>query len=597
MRGTRTPWTNTAALRGSGVRSSVASVLVAGAVAACGFPRPPDVPGDASTQFTVVATDPAAHAASVDPNVLVRVTFSSSLGGSVPHLAVSTPAGEVAGSVSIDGPDLTFHPAALLASGSSVTVTVASASDAAGNALPAPVQFDFTTKTTLCVKPGGVDGCYARASDAIAAARSGDSIAVLEGDYMDNITVDKSIALLGGFAGAFTIRDPSTHTSTIRPAATGMPIISFASGSSALDGLTLADGNNPADHGGAIRVDGGTVRIENCVIARNNAFFAGGGIYIDGGASVVLVGNQITDNTVGGQDNCSGAGILVESATATLRDNTIQRNRILQNMGSGAGVLLVDSVATFINNHIENNHAADQGQAGSGGGITSVRSQVTISGGTISHNDVGNTTGTGAGLDLSGGSVRLDGVTITGNATGALAGGGAGAIHAAGTKLIVSSSIIASNIGNAGAIVADPKGSTAIVNCTIADNTARGILASSTLTLVNSVLLRDGVGLELSQTPQTIIQQNALFGNTTNAVGTTLPASNLTVDPRIDGTLHLMADSPLIDAGIPGPISTPDTSAPPVDPPTTDIDGDPRVIMGKTALLPDIGADEYRPRP
>ncbi|HEX8112314.1 MAG TPA: right-handed parallel beta-helix repeat-containing protein [Kofleriaceae bacterium] len=431
----------------------------------------------------------------------------------------------------------------------------------------------------------------------MAAAASGDSIAVLEGDYADNVAVSKSITLLGGFAGTFATRDPAGHVTTIRPTSAGpmnAPIIGLSSGSLVLDGLSLVEGQNN-DHGGGVRVDGGTARIQNCVIARNNAFFTGGGIYIHGGASVTLIGTRIEDNTVGGQDNCAGAGITVESSTVTLRDSTIQRNRILQNMGSGGGMVLVDSVATLTNNQIQNNHAADQGQVGSGGGIATFRSQVTINGGTISHNDVGNTTGTGAGLDLIGGSVRLDGVTITSNATGALAGGGAGAIHAAGTKLILTSSVIASNIGNAGAIVADPQGSTAIVNCTIADNTARGILASSTLTLVNSVLLRNGVGLELSQSPQTIIQQNAFFGNTTNAVGTTLPASNLTVDPRIDGTLHLMADSPLIDTGMAGPISTPDTTAPPVDPPSKDIDGDPRVVMGKTSLLPDIGADEYRP--
>lgn len=597
MPSTRNPWNKATDLLGLG--SSAAWLIAASAISACGFPRPPDVPGDASTQFAVAATEPVAHAASVDPGTLIRVTFSSSLGGSVPQLTVATPDSAVAGTVSVDGAVVTFHPTATLGNGTPVTVTVASASDAAGNALAAPVQFEFTTKTTLCVQPGGGGGCYARPSEAVAAAASGASIAVLEGDYADNVSFSKSITLLGGFAGAFTTRDPASHVSTIRPTSAGamdMPIIGSAGGSLVLDGLSLVDGNN-SDHGGAIRIDGGAARIQNCVIARNNAFFTGGGVYILGGATVMLIGNRIEDNTVGGQDNCAGAGVAVESSTATLRDNTIQRNRILQNMGSGAGVFLSGAVATFTNNHIDSNHAADQGQVGNGGGITSGASQVTITGGTISHNDVGNTTGTGAALELSGGSLRLDGVAIVGNATGVLAGGGAGAIHAAGTKLVIASSIIASNTGNAGAIMAGPQGSTAIVNCTIADNTARGILASSTLTLVNSVLLRDGVGLELSQSPQTIIQQNAFFGNTTNAVGTTLPASNLTVDPRIDSTLHLMADSPLIDAGIPGPISTPELSAPPVDLSIKDIDGDPRVITGKTALLPDVGADEYRRTP
>jgi len=547
----------------------------------------------------VLATEPAAHAASVDPGAMIRVTFSSNLGSSVPQLAVAIPDGAVAGNVSITGAVLTFQPTAALATGTPVSVTIASASDAAGNPLAGPVQFDFTTRTTLCVQPGGGGGCYARPSEAVTAAQSGDSIAILEGDYTDAIAVDRSITLLGGFAGAFATRDPVNHSSTIRPPAAGAmdtPILGFTTGSSFVDGLSLVDGNS-TDHGGGVRIDGGTVRIQNSVIARNNAFFTGGGLYIHGGATVVLIGNQIEDNTVGGQDNCSGAGLTVESSTVTLGGNTIQRNRILQNMGSGAGVFLTDSVATLTGNHIDTNHAADQGQVGSGGGIASFTSQLTIAGGTISHNDVGNTTGNGAGLELGGGSVRLDGVTMVGNSTGAFAGGGAGAIHAANTKLVVASSVIASNTGNAGAIAVGPQGSTAIINCTIADNTARAIGASSFLTVVNSVLVRDTVGIALSQAPLVFVQQNSFFGNTTDATGLTLDGSNLTVDPQLDATLHLLASSPLIDAGMSGPIATPDTTAPPVDPPALDIDGDPRVIQGRTARLPDIGADEFRPAP
>lgn len=284
MPSTRNPWIKAAGPRGWGWPVPGALLL---AVGACGFPRPPDLPGDASTQFAVAATEPAVHAASVDPRTLIRVTFSSNLGGSVPQLAVATADGAVAGNVSVDGAVVTFHPAAPLGNGTPVTVIVTSASDAAGNALAAPVQFDFTTKTTLCVKPGGGDGCYARPSEAVAAAASGDSIAVLEGDYADNVAVSKSITLLGGFAGAFTTRDPASHVSTIRPTSAGamnVPIIGLASGSLVLDGLSLVDGKNTS-HGGGIRVDGGTARIQDCVIARNSAFFTGGGVYINGGAT------------------------------------------------------------------------------------------------------------------------------------------------------------------------------------------------------------------------------------------------------------------------------------------------------------------------
>src|SRR6185295_532252 len=112
---------------------------------------------------------------------------------------------------------------------------------------------------------------------------------------------------------------------------------------------------------------------------------------------------------------------------------------------------------------------------------------------------------------------------------------------------------------------------------------------------VNSVILREPVGITVSGSPvpPLLVRTNALFANTANAAGMTLDASNMIVDPKLDATLHLIAGSPLIDAAMPGPTQTADAFSPPVELPTKDIDGDPRILGAK----PDIGADEFRPSP
>src|SRR5262249_5193797 len=88
---------------------ALGTVLGAVLATGCGFPRPQVLPADASVAFAVVSTEPAAHAASVDPGTPIRVTFSTALGSSVPQFAVTTADGALAGSVSVDGAVLSFH--------------------------------------------------------------------------------------------------------------------------------------------------------------------------------------------------------------------------------------------------------------------------------------------------------------------------------------------------------------------------------------------------------------------------------------------------------------------------------------------------------
>ncbi len=50
---------------------------------------------------------------------------------------------------------------------------------------------------TLCVNPGGTNGCYATIGAAVAAASSNDTIQVSHGTYKEDVVIGKSLSLIG----------------------------------------------------------------------------------------------------------------------------------------------------------------------------------------------------------------------------------------------------------------------------------------------------------------------------------------------------------------------------------------------------------------
>src|SRR5262245_61358556 len=205
----------------------------------CGEVKPGGEAGD-TTPPTITMTAPAARTASVATDAAVRVTFSEAMDPATVSAAslvvrvagavdsAGAPVAPLGGTVSYAGMTASFAPSVPLRGGTTYTATVTTAAtDRAGNPLAAQFDWTFTTRTTTCVKPGGGGGCQPTIAAAISTAQAGDSIAVANGTYMENLMIEKTVTLLGGFNAAYDQRDPSSLVSTIMPADPATPIVTI----------------------------------------------------------------------------------------------------------------------------------------------------------------------------------------------------------------------------------------------------------------------------------------------------------------------------------------------------------------------------------
>ena len=269
----------------------------------------------------------------------------------------------------------------------------------------------------LHVTTSGSGGSYTSIQAAIDAANAGDTIRVAEGTYLENLEMDQSVTLEGGWNEAFTERNWDTHPTTIDGQASGSVIYVPAGHEVVIDGfvITNGDGSNYLGWGGGIRVgesfnsegfttirnniirdnvasteasgqgEGGGIHvynnqvlIENNKIYRNKAQTApdqsgrGGGIFTGWMASATITGNEITTNTAAlsptGYEAGEGGGIYTYSSIGDniIEDNIIQGNiGTVDGVGRGGGGHIAGDMK---NNQVRNNIASKNGE-GQGGGI------------------------------------------------------------------------------------------------------------------------------------------------------------------------------------------------------------------------------------
>lgn len=431
---------------------------------------------------------------------------------------------------------------------------------------------------------------------AIDASTDGDTVLVAPGTYNETIdyrgreisvvssggpdvtTIDANgsgpVVLLARGEGSGTLLEGFTltgGTGRLKGGSTYGGAIVGRDGAPTLRGNVLID--NAATFGGGIAYAGGAPVIENNEIRTNRAD-DGGGIWIREGAPT-LVGNLITGNEIplDSEGSGSGAGVNAQDVIATIVDNEISFNRKRADSLSGnvGGLLVYGDSGLVEGNRIVNNDVCNIGGA-------SIAGDYLIRGNEIRSNTSNDCLGGEyvGGLLVSGGTL-IDNVII-GNESASSGGG------VAGDFVLMANCIIAYNTG--WSLGAGISASGLVVNCTIVGNflfqgfEGSGAYGGSDLSIVNSIVWGNHPQNEIDGPPL-----NGPVVTYSNVRGGYPGEGNIDADPRLAAHLQLLLDSPCVDVGT-------DAIA---ELPTTDIDGDPRIVDGGSGLLPDMGADEMRP--
>jgi hypothetical protein len=178
------------------------------------------------------------------------------------------------------------------------------------------------------------------------------------------------------------------------------------------------------ESGGTLTVNAGGVITGNTnAISSAQNTNGGGGVYVDAGASFILDGGTISENTVSCPQNAVGGGVHV-LGTFTMYRGSIVDNRTTNTAGAyganGAGVWVDgNGVFTMMDGTISGNIAHCTGY-GRGGGVCVIinTAHFTMQGGSITDNTLSSSSGLaqlGGGLYYKIGTFTQTGGSITGN--------------------------------------------------------------------------------------------------------------------------------------------------------------------------------------
>lgn len=313
-----------------------------------------------------------------------------------------------------------------------------------------------------CAAPGGAGGCRPTIQAAINAAGSGDTVRVVAGTYNENLIINKSVTLLGGFDDT-TLTSRTPRSGIIDGSGAG-PVINITGNVNVIiDGFTIRNGNATTNNGqgGGITVSGATGTVRDNLIEKNVGSTApatagrGGGIYITGTNSILIENNTIQQNvaysvTTGTLDGAGGGVSLYGSGTAVIRGNQVLSNTAAVNMapgvgsqGFGGGIQTKIDAVTIENNTVQGNLGSDNNLNGFGGGIDTFDTPIVIltnnyiiqNTGTISGNVaagggaiLGESSGSGQNFILTGNQILSNTAAVTLSGTNPFANGGGVAI-------------------------------------------------------------------------------------------------------------------------------------------------------------------------
>lgn len=240
-------------------------------------------------------------------------------------------------------------------------------------------QHNLLFAATLCVNPGGTNGCYASISAAVAAASAYDTIQVASGTYSEYVVIPKPLSIIGQDASN-TIVDATALPNGLNVDGLDNPGLANVN----VTGLTVQNANFE----GIVVTNSSTVRIWGNNVLNNNksldpntktcpgiptwetaeGFDCGEGIHLSGVDHSTVASNFISQNA---------GGILLSDDTGVTQDNLISGNTAQDNPYD-CGITLAShppalggSPNGLLHNVIYNNTSLRNGlnQQGAGAGV------------------------------------------------------------------------------------------------------------------------------------------------------------------------------------------------------------------------------------
>ncbi len=368
---------------------------------------------------------------------------------------------------------------------------------------------------------------------AIGKASPGDGIFTADGMYIENLTLDKDLTLIGFGADTTIINGGGTQR-----------VITIPLGITAnISGVTVMNGYAGPGLGGGVLVSG-TLTLNNTIISGNRAS-AGGGIANVG--ALMLINSIISSNWG------DTAGGIWNSGTLSLNNSTIISNSTLYGGGGiGSFGTMILNGSAVINNRSYTN----------GGGIYNYSATVTLNSSVVASNtakfdlccsvsgtddavwdllneptigkpEVGQSAEGGGIYNISG-TLMLTNTLVSNNTGG---NGGGGIVSSRGFMLLTNVAVVRNTVlfGNGGGIALD--GLAILTNTTISGNTIRpnglasfggGLANYGALTLTNVTIsnnsandgggIHNGAGYGLTWLKNTIVANNLAGGDCSGSI-------------------------------------------------------------------------------
>ena len=394
---------------------------------------------------------------------------------------------------------------------------------------------------------------YTLLQDAVDAAATGDLIRVAggtcigvntRGGYRQVVYLNKQVTIRGGYNDDWTTTDPEGNPTFIDAQGGGRALYVTGGVSPRLENLRFT-GGNAGSLGGAYWVNGAgggacvseaSPTFSNTHFLNNTAMY-GAGLFMELSNATVNA-SRFYSNTASSR----GGGLYAYGGAATVNASRFYSNTALS---YGGGLYAYGGAATFNNNHIYANTAIS-----GGGGICVVATGAPVFNANLI---TGNTSNEGGGGWLGGTASRFTNTVIADNRAAVKAGG----LYISGSSPQLWHTTLARNV--------------------YTESTGIYVTNSSNVTMTNTILVSQSVGIEVGAGNAAVLNGVLWFGNTSNTSGTVTVQNATTGDPAFaaDG-YHLQAGSAAIDQGVDSGVAV-------------DIDGDARPQNG----LYDLGADEY----